>query len=674
MANFAKISFEVNGISDLDSWMVIQFVKSSGLSLSWQCKAVRTTAGQYRQATTNNIEQTYELQLAVSADLANSSISSFMTVSSTGQTSFDVEANQYGWTIEKIGEIGTTNVTTTETPEELPVKDFQLSSYTLLPGTLPCADIELTITENDGVSPYTWVIPSNSSTSLIAQISRGSGTISVTLEDSEADQATLNSIVIPPIFTSVFITDISSVTNVGGLDATVTAFVDNTSGLFTFTYSLDGSLFQSSNVFPNVVDGDYTLYVNDGYGCIVTKTFSVDTSISTQRASAYAIVPNANPLNWVQTGTTQYQTIDNTLYNNLYYEGWHKPKWEQLYQTNDGTIINQFRSNYDELSARMVNCDGDIIETFTIEQKTNNLGATDKRDTIAFNKGSNQTGLYFTSGNIYDPDTDEITDTYELNGQVPEWAVVGNTIILTGSIVGSYLIKQVVYDSSVQARAVIFDYSWTSGNESEAVIVEITYNKKLYEIHEFEIDLSLFDPGIYQAQILMSDSLDEYDSVSWTTDDISIKAEHNRTNFIEYYTSKVSGIDYSTGFIGKIRVKSLDPYLLNDPGIEAEQYSDSRDNTTTIKANSVMGASFYIEEVTGLFKKKLSIIFAHIDLFINGVKWTATEFENLTMQRNYLDNVNVTIKQNEYEEYQTDNIDVDGEKDTIDQETGTILQ
>ncbi|GAH21483.1 unnamed protein product, partial [marine sediment metagenome] len=117
-------------------------------------------------------------------------------------------------------------------------------------------------------------------------------------------------------------------------------------------------------------------------------------------------------------------------------------------QKTDGTITTQFRSNYDELSARLLDCEGNLISTISIDQKSDNLGAQDKRDCIAYNAGDNQTGIYFTNGNIYDPGTLDIIDTYELNGNLPEWGVIGNTMVLTGAVAGSYVIKQVIFDST----------------------------------------------------------------------------------------------------------------------------------------------------------------------------------------------------------------------------------
>jgi len=526
MANFAIIEEEFTGVSDLNASFQVRFVNSTrgiDVTFTWICKTVRSSAFQYEQGS-DIIEQTDNLANAGNADIQNSSIAAWIFQGGIDDDTVTFEANEFGWVITDEITSGTTNITPLEVPEVLPAKDFQLTGFSLGTAIVPCVDIELTITENgDGVAPYTWITPSNASTTLVAQIARQATTqtISVTLEDSETDQATLNSVTIPKLSNATDISNISIVTNVGGFDATVTVFMVDPSGLlFDYKFSLDGITFQSSNIFPNVLDGAYTLFVDDGFGCIFTDTFDVDTATTIPRILPHAVVPKAQSFRFVQLTSNQFNTLENTLYQNEKYRGEHKPQFFHPFQTNDGIITSQFQSNYDELSARILDCDDNIIDTLTIVKKSDNIGVQDKRDAIAFNRGNNQAGVFFTTGNIYDPGTLDIIDTYELNGEVPEWGVVGNTMVLTGVVTGSFVIKQVVKDISVNATALIFDFAWQSPNQSEAIIAEITYNRLNFEIHEFDFDLGqapLLD-GVFSAQILMTDSLMEYPDVAFNSE------------------------------------------------------------------------------------------------------------------------------------------------------------
>ena len=285
--------------------------------------------------------------------------------------------------------------------------------------------------------------------------------------------------------------------------------------------------------------------------------------------------------------------------------------------------------------------------------------------------------IYFTNGNIYDPGTTDIIDTYELNGQLPEWGAIGNTMVLSTNIVGSFVIKQVLFDSTVQANILVIDHSWTSGNQSESVIAEVTYNRLPYEVYEFDLDLGqapLLD-GTYTVQILLTDSLDEYPDLAYNSEWITIKNEHLRTNFIDYSDNPNTGIDYTTGYTGRIRIKSLDPYANLTPGGESTEYNDSLIETTKLKDVSTMEGEMFFESQSRYMIEKLRLIFSHKDIEINGEGWTNIEaLDTINFDKSALKNAVIKLRRNNWEEYKTDNIDIDGDKAAILQETGVILQ
>jgi hypothetical protein len=368
--------------------------------------------------------------------------------------------------------------------------------------------------------------------------------------------------------------------------------------------------------------------------------------------------------------------LENTLYQFLDYLGEHKPFYAQPYQTNDGVITTQFQSNYDELSARRLDCDGNIEETFSIVKKSDNIGTQDKRDCIAFNRGNNQTGIYFTQGNIYDPGTLDIIDDYELNGQLPEWGVIGNTMTLTGTVVGNFVIKQVVFDSTVQANVLVIDHSWTSGNQSEAIIAEVTYDRLPYEVYEFDFDLGQAPllNSTFTVQILMTDSLDEFPALVFNSEWIQIKNEHLRTNFIEYSVSPNSGLDYTTGLTGKVRIKSLDAYSDLEPGGESTEFDDALLETVKLKDVATMEGIMFFQAQPRYMIEKLRLIFTHKTILINGEGWTNIEaMETINFRKLALKNATIKLRRNGYEEYKQDNIDIDGSKTKLLQETGSIL-
>lgn len=702
MANYAKIVIKWTGISDIDSGFYIRMVDSPSIDVlfPWECKTVRINPFQFGQSEVNAVDQAGYGFEAIQADVANSSISGFINVTRPNSDEVAIEANIYGWAFTVESTPGTSNTTITETPEVLPGKDFQLTGYTLGAAASSCNDIELTITENgDGVAPYTWISPSNLSTTLSADISRQATaqTITVTIADSETDQASLANVVLPPLFNSSFISSISVVTNSGGFDATVTIYMTNPDDIFNYSYSLNGSDFQSSSIFPNVVDGVYTIYILDGYGCIASQGFTVDTTASVARNNPFDFVSKANSFRYIKRTASLYKTLENTLYQNINYLGEHKPFFAMPYNRSDGIITTQIKTNYDTISAKVVGCTGagpegatafpyifpfifpaealQTIQTETIVKKSDNIGQRDKRDCIAFNRGNNQAGLIFTTGNIYDPDTDVITDTYTLNGQLPDWAVVGNTVILTGIVTGSFVIKQIIFDSTQNANAVIFDYPWQDAAQSGAAISDVTYNSQPYEVYEFDTDLATLETGIYSIQITMADTLMEYPDVVYDSEYFNMADDHLRTNFIEYYNSPNTGLDYSTGILGRLRLRSLDAYASLTPGGEVTAYNDSLNNTTKLKDVPTMEGVFFIESQSRYMIEKLRIVFSHERYFINGEEWQNEDnIEVQNFDKAALKNATITLRRVDYETNKIDNVVIDADFGFILQHEGNLLQ
>ena len=679
MSNFARLEIIFADGSSIDDFIKIRFTNNLiDNDRSWVSVNVRSGSFEYEVGDTRGA-QGINTTNAIAADIANDgSLSSSIIVSNTATNSANdtviIEANEFGWIIIDNG-TDDPEATIVTTPEVLPPKNFELLAFSLGQAVLPCANIEVAVTENDGVSPYAWISPANASTTLSADIARTASDqlITVILEDDEGDQASLANVTIPRLFTAVEISDISVVANAGGLDATVTVFM-LTQDFGTYQFSIDGSNFQLSNVFTNLVDGSYTLFVNDGFGCITETGFTVDVSQSIERDPAVGVVPTANSMRMVQRITSRFNNLENTLYQDEFYPNETKHRYNQLYQTNDGVIPTQFRSNYDGLSVKIVDCDGTTIQTPSVVQKSNNIDARDSRDCNVYNFGNNQTGIFFTEGNTYDPGTTDIIGTYNLFGALPDWGVVGNTVVLTVGVVGSFVIKQIIFDSTVQAQVLVIDNIWTSGNFSEVAIADVTYNRLPYEVYEFNIDLATLANGVYSNELTMIDSFAERPTLIFDSERYLIAAEHRRTAFIDYFDSPGTGIDYTTGYQGHVRLKANDPEAKQLPGGEIVELADSGGNIQKLKDSPTMSGEMWIEAQPRYMKEKLRLIFGHKRYFINGLEWQNQEaFEVVPVENSSLDNATIIVQRVGYEAFKTDNISVDGPIGEILHETGPIL-
>ena len=237
------------------------------------------------------------------------------------------------------------------------------------------------------------------------------------------------------------------------------------------------------------------------------------------------------------------------------------------------------------------------------------------------------------------------------------------------------MLRPVLSARKIKANALILDYSWTGGTQAVEVIAEVTYDRQNYEVYEFDFDLSVLPVGIYYAQLINEDSLDEYPDIIYNTDFFDVQALHDHTHFIDYSGSKRTGIDYETGFTGRVRVRGIDAYSNMSPGGEMSQYTSSEGELTTLKAVATMEGVFYIESVPLGFIEKFNIIFKHFTVLINGEQWTMSEFETIPSESVFMKSLNITLSRNNYDESNTLDIDIDGDQGTIDtQEDNPILQ
>lgn len=69
-------------------------------------------------------------------------------------------------------------------------------------------------------------------------------------------------------------------------------------GIAPLTYSINGTVYQPSGTFINIAPGNYTVYVKDASGCVVTRTVSVTTSGAGPGISTFTVrTENAYPCN-----------------------------------------------------------------------------------------------------------------------------------------------------------------------------------------------------------------------------------------------------------------------------------------------------------------------------------------------------------------------------------------
>lgn len=439
--------------------------------------------------------------------------------------------------------------------------------------------------------------------------------INTTLTVIDADTNTVSQIISTPKKLLAANTTINIVNSPSG--ASISIVVTDTTGL-VLEYSLDNINWKSSGDFSGLAAGNFTAYIKDQLGAFITKNFivadfeTVGTGIGV--SIPYSDLPSkSNSFRFAKVVDTSIAKNDeNTLSCELPYI--QTPRKEiQLFQSND-IITTQIKTNYETITTTVI--DEDLNETtYPAVKKTDFIGLKDKRDAIKYDLGNGLTGVYFTSGNKYDFDTEAITDTYSLLGAVPEWAFAGGYIIIDTAW---YLITDVIYDESKLSEVIVFENSYTGSDAS--IIIGSIYNLFNYNVYEIDIDLSTYLDKKIQVNITQTDT--RFDSVTYLSEIIDVKEEQSNTVEIVYYNETNTDIMYSTGIQHKIRI----PIQYIAGAVSDDTESDKTDTSAYLLNSQVYELDeFYFDNLTKELMRKVVQAVSHEIVTINGVGYVKNE-------------------------------------------------
>lgn len=535
---------------------------------------------------------------------------------------------------------------TIENEPALPVFNITNVSFSQS-STTPCQNVKVNVTTNHlatkVISPVS--INPNTNNPFSFDWLRGD-TLSLLIEDSNGQQVT-QSFSLPSLLNaSNFLINVNNSPN----GATVVIENINTSGL-NIEYSLDNSTWQTLNTFSGLEVGNFTLFVRDQLGCSFSKAFSVS-EFGIQVPYFYMSKANAiryaNRITWGDSAN--YKTDENTLSFEVDVDVPYKEV--QQFQSAD-IVPTQFKSNYSNIVAKIIKEDLSEV-TIPIEKKTSNIGIKDKRDARKYNLGDGRTGIYFLSGNTYNYDTNAVTGTYSLNGNLPEWAIIGNYIVVSNAW---FLIEEIVFDETKSADVVIFSQSYT-GPEINLVVGSI-FNRFNYEVYEYYIDMVDYIDQHFSVQLVNSDP--NFTTITHLSEEIWCKVKHEDTVEIKYRNTTNNDVFYATGIEFKVRVP-----LTIQKGVPDEDSEIHKTDTDTIllTADLYEGDQFVFEPTTKEIWKKNMIALCHEKVWVNGVGYVkngsfSTEGP-LEKSNLYVLTANMLKTGNVYNSQGSGNVDFDG--------------
>lgn len=386
-------------------------------------------------------------------------------------------------------------------------------------------------------------------------------------------------------------------------------------------YSLDNINWQPGNTFSGLLQGNYIAYVKDEFGCNQTKSFTV---LHQNFSSPVVFISKENSFRFIEPFESY-----NTDENRSFCKSAAKLNYGYIQEfLNTDMITTQFRSNFQQISVNALNITDNTSNVIPLNKITNNIGLKTKYNQVKkYRISANQFGLYFVNGQILDYDTNALVDTYNLNGSLPLWAMIGNVIQIAGV---SYYINSIGYDESVNAEVLIFNGAPPLFTQD--VTVSSIYNIQDYEVYEFTVDMGMFLGKEMIIEILNQDP--NFGDYIWKSERINVVA--SLTNYLElrYYNSSNTNVIYSSGIQHLLRI----PYNT----IKAVD-SDSNESYKTDTNTHLLNSDVY--EITDFefiplpleLYRKLKIALSMDNVFIDGTGYT----KNAEFQKENLGSTNL---------------------------------
>ena len=489
-----------------------------------------------------------------------------------------------------------------------------------------CNKIDAVITTSEQINDYSIdggsnYISVNSNPFTIESITRRSNTLLIIRNSSSVFNYTIK---VPSILLGA---NISATYTNSPQGATITIATAGSGFLLNYTYSLDAITFQTSNTFSGILEGQYSFYVKDQFGCQVSKLLTIppfaDGGVG-QRIPYSDLPSKSLSIRYFKyidfKNSDEYKNDENTQSDELPYTQ-NARLYNQLFKNSDTEILTQLKTNYQNVIATVV--DEQLVEhNINVSKVVDYSSLRDRRDAKIYNIGGLglQMGIYFNGvDNIYDYYSGAITGSVDLNGSLPLWGLVGNYVFVNGAW---FEISNVIFDESnnIDSYVLVIETNYTGANLK--VEVSTVYNLEPYNIHEFNIDFSLFTNQKVQVNITQTDTNTSFPEVVYLSEIIEVAESYSDTLFMEYYNDKNTDIFYATGIKNKIHI----PIEFFSGGILGETTTERTDiNTFLIDAEGYENDLIAFKLMPKQMMRKVIQGLSHKFVFLNGVQYVKEE-------------------------------------------------
>lgn len=618
MASSIEITF--NSIPAADT--VLSFTDSvrPSIPMILTFKAARTAIGECKIGSTND-GQAINYQNAFNSDYNNTALYT-LTLAISPSVVLTIESNNVNSSFT-LNSNTTSGALTTSIDNVTPPGVFAYDTVVISEaGSTPCTNVKFTVTTTEQADSIEFPISQAVATNpfVFETIRADAITLAMTKDSTQP----IRKYRIPQLLSANIDVNVVN-TPTGGTVTIVRNYPLSDGGdtrIFplTFTYSLDGVNYQTSNSWSGIAAGSHTAYIKDNIGCEITIPFTVD-AFTTNYVDYDDVfeVSNLNAIRYKKVETWANCGIKKTVENTLSHEensNINLRNFVQWWQTCDTNVVTQVRTNYDTVTAKLIDVDG-AETSLTVTQVTANMNITDVRDgTITVNSG-NQIGVYFGSGNTYDSDTLAVNGSYSIGQSLMDWVNEGDYINIEG--VGWALVTSIATPTTDIPFYVAYTANTNDGFFTEpypTVKITTVYNKADFERYEFAMDCTSLD-GFYQIQI--DGTKTGKPDIQYLSEWQHIKTEHPKHFVIEYYNTKNNEINFGTGITFKLRI----PYIVAlkwKPNEEQEIYIT--DTRTIALENRVRKLyEMQLKPLPTAMAQKVILAISQNRVFIDGVNY-----------------------------------------------------
>jgi hypothetical protein len=266
-----------------------------------------------------------------------------------------------------------------------------------------------------------------------------------------------------------------------------------------------------------------------------------------------------------------------------------------------------------------------VVETVIPELKIQNVGLQDKRDCYIKSIQEGKTGVYFIQGNIYDPSSSDIIDTYfESSGRLPSFVNTGMFVELSSTnLTGIFQVESIAYDNDLMAWGCVLNVDYAF--EANTGIALSIYDLENFNIHEFSLNL---DKGQYKIKATATDSYTGYDTVVWMSEPIYIEELEDVVSIVYSSNDNQSGIDYRTLIYYELFVPGR--FVKYNQAGNDELFENDNGNNQLQKSVYIRTLEIETNPIPFWLSEKMTIASGHPNLAINEIQVVRPEKPEIT--------------------------------------------